>query len=50
MPVLRPTGRGSEVVTVAPKWCHNGHPLTPPNVKVTFEDVPGEPAEPPAHT
>lgn len=40
--MLRRTGRASEVVTVAPERCHNGHPLKPPNVRVSFDSVPGE--------
>lgn len=31
---LRSTGRGSELVEIAPEQCPNGHPLRPPNVAV----------------
>lgn len=33
---LRPTGRGQEVVVVAPTRCRNGHELGPGKVKVDF--------------
>jgi hypothetical protein len=38
----RPTGRGSEIVTIAPRRCHNGHALEPPNVSVGYGEVPDE--------
>lgn len=38
----RPTGRYTEIVTIAPTRCHNGHPLKPPNVQVFYNAVPGE--------
>lgn len=33
---LRPTGRGQEVVVVAPTHCGNGHRLGPGRVEVRF--------------